>query len=83
MLGGRKGILDNVFNKDVDVDLLERVPHRARLDIGQHDKFDVGRGFVVMELVLRGAVGNETAVGQCPFDLGLAKDCSLPVIVPS
>lgn len=64
MFGRRQGILDNVFNEDVDVDLLESIPHRPRLDIGQHDKLDIGGGLVVMQLVLRGTVGNETAFCQ-------------------
>lgn len=64
MFGRGERILDNVLDKDIDVDLLQCVAHRARLDVRQHDEFDVCRGFVVMQLVLRGAVRDETAIHQ-------------------
>jgi hypothetical protein len=32
--------------------LLQRNSHGARFGVGEHHKFDVGRSFVVMELIL-------------------------------
>lgn len=52
MFGWREGILDHVLDEDVDVDLLKGQSHRSRFNVGQHDKLDVGGGFVVMQLVL-------------------------------
>lgn len=48
-----------IFHEKVDVNLLQCNPHTGALEVGKHDELDVRRGFVVMELVLTGAVGNE------------------------
>lgn len=48
-----------VFHKKVDVNLLQCNPHAGALKIGEHDELDVRRGFVIVELVLTGAIGNE------------------------
>lgn len=40
--------------------MLQRNTHVWTLEVRQHDELDVGRGFVVVELVLARAVGNET-----------------------
>lgn len=84
MFGRRERILDNVLDENVDVDLLEGIPHRTGFDIGQHNKFDIGGGLVVMQLVLRGAIGDEAAVSQSVGHYGMRpQDLKSPIIVPS
>ena len=51
-----------VFYKQIDVDLLKGNAHAGTLEIRQHDKLDIGRSFVVVQLVLIGGVGDE-AIG--------------------
>ncbi len=62
VLDWRQGILHHIFNITIYIYLLQRNPHRPRLCVCEHDKFGIGRGFVVMELVLRCTVGKETAL---------------------
>lgn len=49
-----------VLDIQVDVNLLQCHPHAWTLDIGKHDKLDVRRSFVVMELILTCVVADET-----------------------
>lgn len=51
-----------VFNKKINVYLLQSDPHAGALDISEHHKFDVRGRFVVMELILTRVVGDETIV---------------------
>lgn len=48
-----------IFHKEIDVDLLKSKAHAGALDIGEHDKLNVCRRFVVVKLVLIGPVGDE------------------------
>jgi hypothetical protein len=64
VLHWRQRVLDHKLDVDVDVYLLQRQPHGSRLGVCEHDELDVGRGLVVVQLVLRGAVGQETATDQ-------------------
>lgn len=48
-----------VFNKQIDVDLLQGDTHAGTFEIRQHDKLDIGRSFIVVQLVLVGGVGDE------------------------
>jgi hypothetical protein len=49
-----------VFDKEIDIDLLQRYPHARGLVIRKHDKLDIGRRLIEMQFVLRRAVGDET-----------------------
>jgi hypothetical protein len=51
--------IHTVFNKQVDVNLLEGDTHAGAFDIRKHDKLDVCRRFIVVELVLASSIGNE------------------------
>ena len=57
---GRQWILDHVFDIKINVDLLQRKPHAGTFEIGKHDEFDIGRGLVVVQLVLIGTEGDKT-----------------------
>lgn len=52
-------VTQTVFHKEIDIDLLQRDAHAGTLEVRQHDKLDVGRRLVVVQLVLAGVVGNE------------------------
>lgn len=60
MFHGGQWILDHVFNIKINVDLLQRKPHAGTFEIGKHDEFDIGRGLVVVQLVLIGTEGDKT-----------------------
>ena len=65
MLNRRQWILDDILDITIDVNLLQRYTHRARLGVREHNELGIGRGLVVMEFVLRSAIreeaGNQSA----------------------
>lgn len=81
-----------IFNIKINVDLLQSHPHAWTLDIGKHDKLDVRRGLVVMELVLTGSIADETdgekrwvisIGGKIPLRYNKTALVTLPIIVTS
>lgn len=52
-----------VFHEEIDIDLLEGDAHAGTLGVCQHDKLDIGRGLVVVQLVLAGVEGHEAKEG--------------------
>lgn len=52
MLGRGQRVLDHVLDVDVDVYLLQSMPHRTGFEICQHHELGIGRGLVVVEFVL-------------------------------
>lgn len=60
MFDWRQWILDHVLDIAIHVYLLKSYPHGAGLGVCKHDELDTGGCFVVVQLVLRGAVGQET-----------------------
>lgn len=60
MFHGGQWILDHVFDIKINVDLLQRNSHAWTFEIGKHDEFDIGRGLVVVQLVLVGTEGDKT-----------------------
>lgn len=52
-----------IFHVEIDVDLLQGDAHAGALGVRQHDKLDIGRRLVVMQLVLAGAKGHEARGG--------------------
>lgn len=51
-----------VLNPEVDVDLVEDVAHAEGAGLGEHGEAEVGRGLVVVELVVLGAERDEGVV---------------------
>jgi hypothetical protein len=51
-----------VLNPQVDVDLVQDIAHAKSAGLGQQGETQVGRGLVVVQLVLGGAVGDEGVV---------------------
>jgi hypothetical protein len=82
VLDWRQGILHHIFNVTIHIYLLQCNTHRTRLCVCEHNKFGIGRGFVVMELVLRRPVGKETALSyQSSPETRVV--CSQPIIFAS
>lgn len=52
-------LVHTIFDKQVDIDLLQCDAHWRALKVGQHDELDIGRRLIVMKLVLAGSEGNE------------------------
>lgn len=50
-----------IFHKQIDVDLLQGDAHAWALEVGQHDKFDVGRRLVVVQFVLARGVRDKAS----------------------
>lgn len=55
----RASLAPTVLHVQIDVDLLQGHAHTGGFGVRDHDEFDVGRRFVVVQLVLAGAVGDE------------------------
>lgn len=64
-----------IFHKQIDVDLLQGNAHAWALQVRQHDELDIRRGFIVVQFVLAGGIGNETASG--PSSAPTIKDTQL------
>jgi hypothetical protein len=53
------GFERTIFNVEIHIDLLQCQTHAASLGVREHDELDVGRRFVVMELVLACSIGEK------------------------
>lgn len=51
-----------IFNPEVDVYLMQDIPHARRRSVGQHDQAQVARRLVEVQLVLAGSVADEGVV---------------------
>lgn len=63
MLRGRERVLDHILDIQVGPDLVQVLAQVDNADVGEHDKLHARGGFVVMELVFAGAVGEKGVVG--------------------
>jgi hypothetical protein len=62
MLSGCKGILDHILNVEIRPDLVEVLSQVDDFCVGKHDELHAGGRFVVMKLVLAGAIGEKGIV---------------------
>lgn len=52
-----------VFHIEIDIDLLQGDAHAGALGVRQHDELGIGRGLVVVQLILAGVEGYEAKEG--------------------
>lgn len=62
MLHRRKRVLDHILDIQIRPDLVQMRPQVDDLRIGQHDKLHARGRLVVVQLVLAGAVGEESVI---------------------
>ena len=79
MLCRRQWVLDHIFNVTIDIDLLKCYPHGPGFGVCEHDKLGIGRGFVVVEFVLRGPIREKAEFGSAETDA--ARSASEPVVI--
>lgn len=55
-----------ILDIQAHVNLMQHNAQIMRFRIRHHDELEIRRGFVVVELVVAGAVGDETVVAESP-----------------
>lgn len=60
-------VLHHILHPQVDIYLMQHIPHAQRRHVSQHDEPQIGGCLVVVELVLRGSVTDEGVVGAAEF----------------